>query len=482
MIGQAIHKILSLNITDVDGISFDRVYPIIIPQNTNTDAYGQNEFGYPSIIYQPITSFVTSKDQEPNSLNVKVQITIVSESYKTTELLSRKVRDILDHYVDNSTLGLAGVPGYKDENGYRHNIIENTDINHIFFLDEDEEFNEDLFTYSRYMTFDCFCYYTINRMSYDSTTTSPLTMSLDCSTNGLMKYSLTSEGNTANGDQITYLYNKLASSKIPTWPSGSLSSKPYFQAILLSNKPRYYDGTSAETKPYAEFKQINSSGAYAQEILQYINSSGSGIQFGWPWGIMVVYVYKPITSKAHLSGQYSIAGTINMEITHEISASENVLININTSGKSTTYPSDKETLVSKPDSKSTYWDADYHFLCVSLCGGKSFAGGDKNGVGWFEYFNSNLNKKLTTGQILNQNAISGNTTTIAHQNKWGTIGSVVQEGECTFRLYECLVFTPQEKTTHLNDYDTAPFQPTDIVYAEVKKYIYAKYPRLNRND
>ena len=44
-----------------------------------------------------------------------------------------------------------------------------------------------------------------------------------------------------------------------------------------------------------------------------------------------------------------------------------------------------------------------------------------------------------------------------------------------FRMYEFLLFIPNEAQTHNINVDAAPFQPTDIIYKKVKDYIYEKY-------
>ena len=114
-------------------------------------------------------------------------------------------------------------------------------------------------------------------------------------------------------------------------------------------------------------------------------------------------------------------------------------------------------------------------------GSKNYTGGSVNQAGWFEYFNSNYNPKLTTGQILKNNTITGNTDSMDsnHQSNFNfkSIGHAV-ESSSGFRMYEFLMFIPNEQQTHNIDLDAAPFQPTDIIYKQIKEYIYKKYNQL----
>ena len=115
-------------------------------------------------------------------------------------------------------------------------------------------------------------------------------------------------------------------------------------------------------------------------------------------------------------------------------------------------------------------------------GSKQYTGGSYNQVGWYEYFNSNYNPKLTTGQILKNNLITGNTDNLDNDTNnnfyLSRIGQRSGDATGEFRVYELLLFIPNEAQTHNIDADAAPFQPTDIIYKKVKDYIYNKYELL----
>ena len=90
---------------------------------------------------------------------------------------------------------------------------------------------------------------------------------------------------------------------------------------------------------------------------------------------------------------------------------------------------------------------------------------------------------MTTGQILKNNSIAGNTDTMTggvDERFWFSQIGTTTTGETSggFRMYEFLLFIPNEAQTHNINVDAAPFQPTDIIYKKVKDYIYEKYKSL----
>ena len=89
---------------------------------------------------------------------------------------------------------------------------------------------------------------------------------------------------------------------------------------------------------------------------------------------------------------------------------------------------------------------------------------------------------MTTGQIIKNNQIAGNTDSLQvdlYTNFClSRIGNAQVDSSAGFKMYELLVFIPNEAQTHSIDEDSAPFQPTDIIYKKVKEYIYNKYKSL----
>ena len=50
-----------------------------------------------------------------------------------------------------------------------------------------------------------------------------------------------------------------------------------------------------------------------------------------------------------------------------------------------------------------------------------------------------------------------------------------EDSSIGFAIYEMMLFVPDSSTGD----DTAPFQPTSIIYKKIKDYIYNKYNSLN---
>ena len=215
-----------------------------------------------------------------------------------------------------------------------------------------------------------------------------------------------------------------------------------------------------------------------------------------PFGAMFIFVYKPEVDgdENYLSGAVDGSTDRNPIIISHKKIGSDITLHFNPNGKEFDGATRERTLISSTDS-SKYWGGDYHFLCLSLGGTKDYTGGSVNNAGWFEYFNSDYNPKLTSGQILKNNSIIGYDIYITRleldtmdqslgmrQFYFGRVGTASSAGggqnSAGFRIYEMLLFIPNEKQTHNIDADTAPFQPTDIIYKKVKDYIYEKYNKL----
>ena len=475
MIGKAIHIILKDKITELNS---GGIYPVVMPQNANyTISSGTN---YPSIVYHNYTEYEVSKSKDPNIVYARVMIQIISNRYKSVNNISSKVRDVLDHYVDKSSAGLVNVPGYNYK-GNNHSFINNIDISHIFYIDEEDEYLEKLNIYTRRVEYEVYYYDDIIKLSYDkknidnNTPTNPLISSYDFTQKGLMFASIP----ILDGTYIKKIYNKLGK----TICLGASNTTTTFNKNLLeylepdSNinvlMPIYKDGVSDNTLPYLKFTGTNT---------LKVNQDPADDKLFLPFGAMIILVYRPVGTDAENYILGSNIGTTDnrpLIISHKKDGS-NITIKFNPNGNEFNGASRERTLLTSTDS-SNYWGGDYHFLCLSLGGSKKYTGGTYNQQGWYEYFNSDYNPKLTTGQIIKNNSIAGNTDTMGGGADTDffmeRIGSPVNTSG-GFNIYEMLIFVPNEKSTHNISNDAAPFQPTDIIYKKVKDYIYNKYNEL----
>ena len=153
-----------------------------------------------------------------------------------------------------------------------------------------------------------------------------------------------------------------------------------------------------------------------------------------------------------------------------------ITLEFNPKGNFFTFSAATTTLISSTDS-TNYWDADTHFLALSLGGNKAQTGGSYNQSGWYEYFNSNYNPKLTTGQIIKNNSFTGNSETYSNSLTFAGWGDSTYSTSGV-GIHEMLLFVPESINTHNINADSAPFQPTDIIYNQIKDYIYNKYDNL----
>lgn len=510
MIGQAIHKILK---NKISALSKGGIFPVIVPQVPGNSINKSPDSAYPLIIYHCFDEQEISKEQAPNILFSRVMLQVISDTYKSMDDISQNARDILDHYQDKSLEGLAGVPGYTD-NGYTHNFINNVDIQHIFFQDEEDEYYDKLNLFSRRLEFEVYYYNSINKFSYNAinvilysgvftfesyiTNTNALALSMDFTQANLLKRADPVGGGptrpdydykTIDGTDIVFAFNTLGTSK-DIWTnssdySGSYGNHDFYQYLQASNtavthKATYRNGVSAGTKPYLEFDNYDNLGVLrtdATEPTPDIN------QFCLPFGAMFIIVYRPtgVTLDNYLLGSNNeAADKASIILSHKKSGSD-ITITLNPNGSIFNGSARERILLTSTDS-TKYWDAKYHFLCVSLGGSKNYTGGTYNQKGWFEYFNSDFNPKLTTGQILEDNLITGNTDTFAAVDNNFTFSRVGNGGpfgqSAGFNMYEFLMFVPDAAKTHKINADAAPFQPTDIIYKKVKEYIYNKYESL----
>tara|TARA_R100000458_G_scaffold59929_2_gene72833 strand:- start:7251 stop:8753 length:1503 start_codon:yes stop_codon:yes gene_type:complete len=496
MIGKAIHKILKTQISD---LSTGGVFPVVIPQNTKYKL--DSDSAYPSIIYHQMESVVPSKDKNLNILKCELGIQVVSKSYKDTDELSKKVKYLLSNYVDFTESGLGEIKGYTDENGYVHSFIKNIEISNIFFVDENDEYDDELYLFIKSIDFDVYYYNNINQFSYGykkgngstipsqlNTSSTPLILSLDCTqiikqnrfgsiTN---KGALMSESSPTSdvlypsegGDKVQTLFNKIGefSSKIN-------SSSDYFTFNPLlttesADRPSYNDTSSSLA--YLQFttgKYLRTQRGTTYDDYQPISLANGGL---------IVLIYQPLTVVGTSTTNNIIGNQVdtsggdvgNLIISHSKDSSGNIKIDFNPCGDWTQFSSRTINLVTSTDS-TNYFSADVHFLALSLGGNKAQTGGTYNQSGWFEYFNSVYNPKLTTGQIIKNNSFSGNSDTYSESLTFASIGG---NGTLSgFNLYEMLLFQHPVVTTHNLNADAAPFQPTDIIYKKIKDYVYNKY-------
>ena len=496
MIGKAAHIILKDKIPE---LSTGGIYPVVMPQNAAYSISASSN--YPAIVYHNFTDYETSKDSNPNIIYGRLVLQVISTTYKSINEISTKVRDVLDHYVDRSQAGLVDVPSYKEGGNY-HNFINNIQISQIFYQEEEDEYFDDLELYTRRIEYDVYYFDDIMKFSYDQknnvhlsqdtgttffTPTNPLCIALDCTTNQLCRGRKGGVGGIdysdtpSNGGDAEYVFNKLGKTKFiaTNGLSQSLDTlTEYFQTVYVGTmSPDWYEGTSStDYRGWLEF--------LGNKSTEVISTNSIVDKMCLPFGAMFIYVYRPTDDggENYLSGgNNESAGIGPMLLSHKKVGSD-ITIHFNPNGSSFDGSSRERTLISSTNS-TNYWDADIHFLCVSLGGSKNYTGGTYNQEGWFEYFNSDYNPKLTTGQILKNNQITGNTDNFSGGVEWdftfSRIGSPYSGiSSAGFNLHELLVFVPNEKKTHGIDADAAPFQPTDIIYRKAKEYIYNKYKSL----
>tara|TARA_R100001443_G_scaffold117452_1_gene143003 strand:+ start:11073 stop:12527 length:1455 start_codon:yes stop_codon:yes gene_type:complete len=483
MIGKAIYKILKSKISD---LATGGIYPNVVPQNVD----------YPVVVYHNYNDPETSKDDSPNILYNRLTLQIIAKSYKEVEILNTKIRDVLDIYVDKTSAGLAEVPGYY-ENGNNHSFIGNVDISHIFYQEEEDDYFDKLEIYTKRVEYDVYYYYDIIRLSYDlknsnnKTPTNPLMLCCDFTQVNLMRDDLSPFSGGVDYDKklsdnstVVYSFNKLGTTKnLCINPATNTFYNDTFYSYLRSSDvanptymPKYQDGIVENTKPFLYFSTRNNLMSRASSQIIGDNS------IFLPYGAMFIMVYKPVGEDGEnyiLGNQYDAVNFNPILLSHK-KVGSTITIHFNPHANSFTGASRERTLINSTDD-SKYWVGDYHFLCLSLGGSKNYTGGNVNQAGWYEYFNSNYNPKLTTGQILQDNLITGNTdnmeSTVGSNFSFKSIGhaGISSKG---FRMYEFLMFIPNEAQTHNKDEDTAPFQPTDIIYKKVKEYIYNKYEQL----
>ena len=467
MIGKAIYTIIKNNISE---FNTGGVFPVVMPQNANYTTGANSNF--PAIIYDTISEFIVSKDNRPNMVKCKLTLQVVSESYKTTAEICDKLKFLLDKYRDLSFGGLEDVKGFTDNKGSKHNFIKNIDICDVFYVDGEDDYLDEWFLYSRTEVYDLYYYYNINRYSYDKggVITNPLVLSLDATTitidnkGAFLAKTGTDYTFPANSETLIRWYNSIGSfyAKSNTGNNREL----YKSYLTFLNSPVYYNNS---LPAYIDISALK---------MALINNQTTVTPMSIPYGALFIFVYKPTVAEDYnyLSGDVSTLLGINETIciSHKKIGSD-ITIEFNPRGEFSTYSSDTVTLKTSTDS-SNYWDADIHFLALSLGGNKAQTGGTKNNSGWYEYFNSNNNPKLSTGQVLNDNSFTGNSNTYSNSLKFVSIGG--GGSSAGFKMYEMLLFVPNE-TTRGTSYDVAPYQPTDIIYNEIKNYIYNKYNSLN---
>tara|TARA_R100000664_G_scaffold16331_2_gene25101 strand:- start:146 stop:1573 length:1428 start_codon:yes stop_codon:yes gene_type:complete len=469
----------------ISTLSSGGVYPLVIPQN----AIGGTT-KYPALVYNQYNEYESSKDSEPNMSYCQLSLQIISDSYKTMDEVGNQVRDLLDHYEDKSTEGLFSVPNYTD-NGYVHNFINNIDIQNIFYTDQEDEYYEKLNLFTRRIEYDIYYYDNIGKFSYNQknsdnyTPTNPLALYYDFTAKGLMRKSSGAAINyhtkITNNTDVDYVFNKLGIVKDLSYNTITTTNDTFYEYLQSGRsqagfRPTYKDGLTASTLPFLEFSNYDS--------LEVVSSTSAlPSQFVLPFGAMIIYVYKPIGtgSENYLLGSKSETEDLRPLILSHKKVGDDITLHFKPNGITFDDSSSERTLISSTDS-TNYWDADYHFFCLSLGGSKQYTGGSYNQVGWYEYFNSNYNPKLTTGQILKNNLITGNTDNLDNDTNnnfyLSRIGQRSGDATGEFRVYELLLFIPNEAQTHNIDADAAPFQPTDIIYKKVKDYIYNKYELL----
>ena len=468
MIGKAIYTILKKEISD---LATGGIYPIVMPQNAKYTL--SDSSSYPAVLYHQMIDYTDSKDLMPNMVKCDLGIQVVSQSYKTTSEIANKIKDVLNNYRDFSTSGLDGVQGFQDIHGNNHSFIENVDISSIFFVDESDDYLDDLLLYTTSIDYSVYYYWNMEQFSYNkgiAAITNPLMLSLDCTqrknnTQSALVFASDSLLTLDNGENAKLIYNKLGKYYAKETPTSSRAEYDGYLTTEDANRPVYYNATAPA---YLDFNST--------DYLRTYDSAYKNISLSA--GALFILVYRPSTTGGYnyLFGNHVAGSEGNIILSHK-KVGSNITIEFNPCGDFSTYSSRTQSLITSTDS-TNYWDADIHFIALSVGGNKAQTGGSENNTGWFEYFNSNYNPKLTTGQIIKDNSFTGNSDTYSNSLTfagWGD-GSNSSSG---FRIYEMLLFVPDANTTHNIDADAAPFQPTDIIYKKAKDYIYNKYESLN---
>ena len=471
MIGKAIYTLLKNKVSD---LATGGIYPVVIPHNPN----GSNNF--PAVIYTTSIETLDSKDEEINIFKASVEIQVVAETYDSANKLSRKIKDVLDHYIDRERkeyLDPIFIEGFKTKDGYSHNYVSNINIDNVFFQDNDDDYFDDLQLFSITTLYDVYFYNNINKFCFDKggLISNPLALSVDATQitsddkGGLISTSASVQLNPSNTATTNVWLNTNGNFKGKETATSSVSE---FNRLLAIGSIKYINNT---TPAYLKFGELTPFDCY---IIS--NLSGTLTTLSIEYGALFILIYKPTTVGQNLIlGDFDTASPYDnssIYLAHSKVGSD-ITIKFNPRGYFDNFSSETQTLITSTDS-TNYWDADVHFMALSVGGNKANTGGTKNQKGWFEYFNSNLNPKLTTGQIQNDNSFAGNgntyskSCTFAGVGGWGNI-----TGSTGFNMHELLVFVPEGKTKR-NDVDSAPFQPTDIIYNELKNYIYNKYKNL----
>ena len=477
MIGQAIHTILKSQISD---LASGGIFPIIMPQNAKYSLSSSSS--YPAVIYHQMLDLETTKDKNANMLKCDLSIQVVSLSYKTTSKICNEIKNVLDNYKDFSSIGLDEVQGYQDQYGNNHSLIDNIDISNVFFTGEIDDYFEDLRLFTRTIDYDVFFYWNLEQFAYSkgktgtatsiSSFTNPFILSLDFTqitskeTSALVFAGQDDNQRTsANNDgDVQFLYNKIGKYYAQKTPTDSIVEYHPYLRCLDADKPQWFKGTT--TPSYGYFSGTENFRTFRGSAYEPISLA---------YGGLLIYVYKPIRSGSQnfLSGNnVSASEEGNLSVNHEKVGSD-IKIQFNPCGDLSTYSSRTITLVSSTHSPS-YWDADIHFLAISVGGNKAQTGGTKNNSGWYEYFNDTYKPKLTTGQIIKDNSFTGNSDTYSNSLTFAGMGSS-EDSSIGFAIYEMMLFVPDSSTGD----DSAPFQPTSIIYKKIKDYIYNKYNSLN---
>lgn len=490
MIGKAIHRILKEKIED---LSDGQIYPIIVPQNSKHQI--GSDSSYPQVVYHQFIDYENSKDVEPNIILCMLNIQVVSDKYSTVNLLSNEIKNTIDHYVDKSEFGLFGIKAFT-ENGKINNFIGNINIQNIFYIEEEDHYYDDLFLYSRSISFNVYYYESIDKLSYDGKYDSPMFYHLDFTTNKFSEKPSSTSGSYAGypsaTDNVKYAYNKIGEvkSKFQSFTSGP--SDDVWERYWLGGV-----GSSSWTNmPQWKIAPDPIGGEGSLYITNYKNlttriksgTGGSNSNLKIPYGALLVFVYRPVTQDntdsnyllGRSSNNDSIDGEAGLVIIHDKKAA-GIDIKFNTGGSFVNSNMTNRTVTIATSTDSTnYFNAEYHFLAISLGSANHWLNSEGvNYKGWFEYFNSNYNPKLSSGQIVKNNSFDGFTTPIYGQGvNICSIGSFT-DNVPGFKVYECMILLPNGPKSHGGAYSDSPFiMPTDITYNNIKNYIYNKYQNL----
>ena len=229
MIGKAIHKILKNKISD---LSSGAIFPVIMPQNSKFSLGDASS--YPAVIYHNATEYVKTKDKLANMLQANISIQVVSKSYKKTNQISNQIRDVLDHYIDYSKNGLDEVKGFTTDTGYTYSFIDNIAIANIFYEEEEDEYFEDLFTYSRVIDYKIFYYNNIDKFSYNKGT--KITQN---TTGALMSTTATNIDEPSNLGLVRKILNKTGKYYAKETPTSSRSEYDGYLFTESGNRPTY---------------------------------------------------------------------------------------------------------------------------------------------------------------------------------------------------------------------------------------------------